>query len=159
MRALGCLALIALTSCQTTASQQNSARSADQCDTAVAREDIRRTIESFFAALAKDDYGALQRVTTADFYAFEIGKKYSGKELSDLIAKSHAEGRIINWGLGPMSLQVDCSLASATWENVGSAGSAGKLQPRAWLESAVLLRHDDAWVLAFLHSTPKDPRK
>jgi hypothetical protein len=57
-----------------------------------------------------------------------------------------------------MSLHVDCSVASATWENIGSAGTAGKLQPRAWLESAVMRRHDDRWLLAFLHSTPRDPR-
>ena len=153
MRAFACLALVALTSCQTTGGRNAT------CDTFVAREEIRRTIESFYAGLAKDDYGTVQRATTPDFYAFEIGKKYSGKELSDLITKSHSEGRIINWGLGPMSMHVDCSVATATWENVGSAGEAGRLQPRAWLESAVLRRHDQRWMLAFLHSTPKDPRK
>ena len=160
MRAFACFALVALTSCETAGTERSSLQSpAPKCDTAVAREDIRRTIETFYAALAKNDHLAVQRDTTPDFYAFEIGKKYSSKQLSDLVAKSHAEGRIINWGLGPMTLQVDCSIASATWENVGSAGSAGKLQPRAWLESAVLRRHDDSWVLAFLHSTPKDPRE
>ena len=156
MRVFAYLALVALTSCQTTGSH-SSGRSR-QCDSSAAREDIRRTIQSFFAALATDDYVAVERVTAPDFYAFEIGKRYSGKELSDLIAKSHDEGRIINWGLGPMSMHVDCSVATATWENIGSAGSAGKLQPRAWLESAVLQRHDNRWLLVFLHSTPKDPR-
>ena len=156
MRALAVLALVALTSCQTTGGQNSSGSS--QCDSLSAREDIGRAVRLFYAALAKDDYAAVQGVTTPDFYAFEIGKRYSGKELSDLIAKSHAEGRVINWGLGPMSMNVDCSVASATWENNGSAGTAGKMQPRAWLESAVLRRQDNRWLIAFLHSTPKDPR-
>jgi ketosteroid isomerase-like protein len=123
-----------------------------------ARADIGRTIQSFYAALAKDDYVGFQRATTPDYYAFEIGKRYSGKELSDLIAKSHAEGRIINWAIGPLTMQVDCTVSTATWENNGSAGSAGKMQPRAWLESAGLKRQDNRWLIAFLHSTPKDPR-
>lgn len=156
MRAFAILVFFAVTSCQTIGEQSNSGST--QCDNSAAREDIKRTIQSFYGALAKDDYAAVQGVTTPDFYAFEVGKKYSGKELSDLIAKSHAEGRIINWGLGPMSIQVDCSVATATWENIGSAGTAGKMQPRAWLESAVLKRQNDRWLIAFLHSTPKDPR-
>lgn len=156
MKAIACLALAALTSCQTTASQ--TSLRGTQCDSLAAREDIKRTIQSLYDALAQDDYGAVQRVTTPDFFAFEIGKRYTGKELSDLITKSHAEGRIINWGLGVMAMHVDCTVATASWENVGSAGSAGKVQPRAWLESAVLRRHHDRWLIAFLHSTPKDPR-
>ena len=153
---LAYLALAVLASCQTSGSQ--SASRSDQCDNLAARDHIRHTIQSFYDALAKDDYGAIQRVVTPDFYAFEIGKRYSGKELSDLIAKSHAEGRIITWRLGPMSMQVDCSVATASWENTGSVGSAGKVQPRAWLESAVLRRQHNRWLIAFLHSTPKDPR-
>lgn len=156
MRAFAYLALLVLTSCQTTGTQGGSP--GDRCDTLASRDEVRRTIHSFYDALAKDDYGAVQRVTTPDFYAFEVGKRYSGEELSDLIAKSHAEGRIINWGLGPMSMQVDCTVAAASWENIGSAGVAGKLQPRAWLESAALRRAGNRWLLAFLHSTPKAPR-
>lgn len=120
MRLLLCLTVVILTSCQTPhgMGMETAGQATDQsCDSA-----------------------AVQRVTTPDFYAFEIGKRYSARELSDVIAKSHADGRITNWGLGPMSLQVDCSIASATWENTGSAGKAGELQARAWLESAVLRR-------------------
>lgn len=143
MRLLLCLTLVILTSCQTPhgMGMETAGQATDQsCDSAVAGDDIRRTIEDFYAALGKYDIAAVQRVTTPDFYAFEIGKRYSARELSDVIAKSHADGRITNWGLGPMSLQVDCSIASATWENTGSAGKAGELEARAWLESAVLRR-------------------
>ena len=77
---------------------------------------------------------------------------------SDIIAKDHADGQIINWNLGPMTMHVDCTVATAAWENNGSSGRQGKLKPRAWLESAVLRLQGDRWVMTFLHSTPKDPR-
>lgn len=129
------------------------------CDTSAARDGVTRTIHAFFAALAKDDDAAVRRLTTPSFYAFEVGKRYSGPELVALLANAHKAGRVMNWNIGPISARVDCTIASAAWENNGSAGTAQKLEPRSWLESAVLVRQGDQWLLDFLHSTPKDPRK
>jgi hypothetical protein len=122
-------------------------------------EHVSETIRSFFAALAIDDHAAVKRLTTLNFYAFEIGKRYTGPELSKLIADAHKSGRTIQWNIGPVDARVDCNIAFAAWENTGAAGTAAKMQPRAWLESALLLRQDDRWVIDFLHSTPKDLRK
>ena len=148
---------LVLTGCAHGPLAQTASRSCAPQATAAA--EVGETIRGFFAALARDDDAAMASLTTPDFYAFEIGKRFSGPELSKLIADAHKAGRIMQWNIGTVDARVDCNLAFAAWQNDGAAGTAGKLQPRAWLESALLLREGDRWVIAFLHSTPKDPRK
>ena len=133
--------------------------SATPCASAASTQGVSDTIRLFFSALAIDDDAAVKRHTTGSFYAFEVGKRFTGPELSKLIVDAHKSGRIMQWNIGPVHAQVDCNIAFAAWENTGAAGTAGKLESRAWLESALLLRQGDRWVIAFLHSTPKDPRK
>lgn len=122
---------------------------------------IDRAVRSFFDALAKDDHAAFQRTVTADFYAFELGKRMTANELFQLVAGSHKSGRVINWSIGPVAARRDCNLAWAAWDNIGSAGVPPKILPRRWMESAVLRRSPTGWRLEFLHSTvvsPIEPR-
>ena len=114
---------------------------------------IDHTIRSFFDALARDDRAAFQRIVTADFYAFELGKKMTANELFQLVLDSHRSGRVINWSIGPVAARSDCDLAWAAWDNIGSAGVPPKIVPRRWMESAVLRRLPTGWRLEFLHST------
>ena len=132
---------------------------AKACPKPTSAQELGNVVRAFFAALAVDDHAAVQRLTTANFYAYDVGKRYSGAELSKAIAKAHESGRIIQWGIGEVDARIDCNLAFAAWENTGAAGPKGQLQARVWLESALLVRHEDRWLIDFLHSTPKDPRK
>jgi hypothetical protein len=157
-----CLAASALlVSCQSPAptAGPTALASARLCSSPASAEQVSETIRSFFAALTIDDDAAVRRLTTPNFYAFEIGKRLTGPELSKIIADAHKSGRTIQWNIGPVDAHVDCNIAFAAWENTGAAGTAAKMEPRAWLESALLLRQGDRWVIQFLHSTPKDPRK
>ena len=113
---------------------------------------VERAVRSFFAALANDD-PTFERTVTKDFYAFELGKVLSAADLFQLVEASHRVGRVINWGIGPMTVRVDCESALATWDNRGSAGVPPNILPRRWLESAVLRRSPSGWRLGFLHST------
>ena len=113
---------------------------------------VERAVHAFFAALAKDD-PTFTRTVTKDFYAFELGKVMNAAELFKLVEASHRAGRVINWGIGPMTVRVDCESALATWDNRGSAGVPPNILPRRWLESAVLRRSPSGWRLGFLHST------
>ena len=142
------------------ASAAGSASRASQrsCPSGAAAQEIPRVVKAFFAALAKDDDGEERRLTTPDFYAYDIGKRFTGPELSRLVADAHRAGRAIEWNIGAVDLRVDCNLAFAAWENVGASGTAAKMEPRSWLESALLVRRDGRWLIHFLHSTPKDPR-
>ena len=147
-----------LTSCAAENAAGRPASASRSCSSQADTEEISQVIRAFFAALAIDDSAALTRLTTSDFYAFEVGKRYSGPELATLIADGHRSGRIWEWNIGPIDVRADCNQAFAAWNNTGAAGTAGNMQPRAWLESALLLRNGSQWVIHFLHSTPKDPR-
>src|SRR5690349_14489791 len=120
------LAALALVSCQTAAPEGHASQRA--CPGANP-ETVAATIRDFYAALARDDAAALRGLTTEGFYAYEIGKRYSGAELFKLIADAHASGRIMEWNIGAVDARIDCNLAFAAWENVGAAGSAAKLEP------------------------------
>ena len=149
-----------LMSCQTAPPGSDPASTSQRsCASAASAEEVSQTVRAFFAALAIDDDAAVRRLTTPGFYAFDIGKRFTGPELSKLIADAHKSGRTIQWNIGPVDARVDCNMAFAAWENTGAAGTAAKMEPRAWLESALLLRQGDRWVIDFLHSTPKNPRQ
>ncbi|TFI56713.1 nuclear transport factor 2 family protein [Sphingomonas parva] len=154
------VAALSLISCQSTGPHDGSLGSAPRsCSSEADLESVAATVRAFYDALARDDGAAVRGLTTETFYAFEIGKRYSGPELSKLIADAHASGRIMQWNIGTVDARIDCSVAFAAWENVGAAGTAARLEPRAWLESALLVRREGRWRIDMLHSTPKDPRK
>ena len=162
MKRIGfCLAAAMLVSCQsaTQTAVAPALAAPPACFTPAAMDEVAATIRAFYAALAIDDDAALARVTTPNFYAFEIGKRFTRAELSKAIADAHASGRILQWNVGQVDARVDCNIAFAAWENTGASGPATKLEPRAWLESAVLLRQGGGWAIDFLHSSPKDQRK
>lgn len=114
---------------------------------------VTRTIKSYFAALAADDEAAAARLTSPSFYSFDVGKRYTGPQLSSTIKQLHQAGTILQWNIGSVDTHFDCNTAWAAWENVGAAGKATQLKPVKWLESAVLRRHRGQWRLEFLHST------
>lgn len=154
------MASVVLTSCQSVFPNASpvAAVGNKSCSSPASSGEVSDTVRSFFAALAADDDAAVRRLTTPSFYVFDVGKRYTGPELSKLIADAHKSGRILQWNIGAMDTRVDCAIAFAAWENRGAAGTTAKLEPRSWLESALLLRQGNRWVIDFLHSTPKDPR-
>ena len=55
------------------------------------------TVRQMFVALAKDDVDLFKSVTSADFYAFDGGKRFDGDELVQLIKSAHASGKVHAW--------------------------------------------------------------
>ena len=116
-------------------------------------EAVASTIRAYFAALAADDEAAAARLTSPSFYSFDVGKRFTGPELSRTIRQLHQQGTVLQWNIRAVDTHFDCNTAWAAWENVGAAGTAGAMKPVRWLESAMLRRHQGRWVLEFLHST------
>src|SRR5687768_5923759 len=119
-----CLAALALMSCQSMAPTGRAETARRPCASETAQQEVLQTIRGFFDALARDDEAAVARLTTPDFYAYEIGKRYSGPELSRLIADAHRAGRIMQWNIGTIDARIDCNIAFAAWQNDGAAGTA-----------------------------------
>lgn len=128
------------------------AQAADCPDPAAARAEVEQTIRDFFDALRMEDKAPFERLTTSRFYAFDVGQRFPGSTLGDLIVEALADGVEINWELQPMDTTVRCDVAWSQWENIGSAGTPPDVQPVRWLESAVLVHEDGRWKLDFFHS-------
>ena len=113
---------------------------------------IERTVHAFFDTLRKEDKAAFQRLTTSSFTSFDVGKRYVGTELVDVVRDAHARGVQLNWSVGQLDTKVGCDVAWSAWENVGSAGVPPDVKPVRWLESAVLVRQNGEWKVDFFHS-------
>ena len=117
-----------------------------------ARADVEQTIRDFFVALRGEGDVAFEDVATSSMYSFDVGQRFEGRELADVIIEALGEGVEINWTLGPMDTEVRCNVAWSQWENTGSAGTPPEVRPVRWLESAVLVYEDGRWKIDFFHS-------
>lgn len=119
--------------------------------------DVGQTMRDMYAALMTDDLYAFHAVTTKDFFAYDVGQRFDGDALIDLIKERHAQGVVFDWNVNDPKVEVDCNVALVTYVNTGSVTQAGAKRPRSWLESATL-RHDGArWRIRFFHSTSVPP--
>lgn len=124
-----------------------------QCpDPAQARADVEQAIRDFFDALRGKEGVPFESVTTPSMYSFDVGERFEGRALADVIIQALGEGVEINWSLGPMDTKVRCDVAWSAWENTGSAGTPPNVNPVRWLESAVLVYEDGRWKIDFFHS-------
>ena len=115
------------------------------------------TVRQMFVALANDDADLFRSVTSADFYSFEVGKRFEGDELLQVVRKAHAAGRVYVWTVMDPEVRVDGDTALVTYVNRGSVKDATGVKELSWLESAVLRRDKDVWRIHFFHSTRVPP--
>ncbi|MEE4338416.1 hypothetical protein [Erythrobacter sp.] len=128
------------------------AEASDCPDPALARDQVEDTIHAFFDAVRLQDKAPLRGLVTETFYAFDVGKRFPGITLGDIISDALDAGLQINWNLGPMDTKVRCDVAWSQWENTGSVGNPPDPKPVRWLESAVLVYEGGLWKLDFFHS-------
>lgn len=110
-------------------------------------------MRDMYAALMIDDLNAWHAVTTKDFYAYDVGRRFDGDALMNLIKERHAQGVVFEWTVNDPKVEVDCSVALVTYVNTGSVTQAGAKRPRTWLESATLRHDGERWRIRFFHST------
>jgi ketosteroid isomerase-like protein len=114
---------------------------------------VTEAVRSMFAAFAADDPAKFRAVTTPDFYAFDVGKRFTGDALMDLIKTVHAEGKVYVWTINEPEVHVHGDVAWITYVNKGSVKDASGTKEVTWLESAVLEKEKGVWRIHFLHST------
>jgi hypothetical protein len=117
-----------------------------------ARADVEQTIRDFFDALRGEGDSPFESLTTRSMYSFDVGARFEGRALADVVIEALEDGIEINWNLGPMDTTVRCDVAWSAWENMGSAGKPPEVQPVRWLESAVLVHEGGRWKVDFFHS-------
>ena len=133
---------------------------ADQSAPPVADQNqITEAIRSFFAAATADDLNKLHAVTTADFYAFDAGGRFTRDALMDMIKTAHAAGKVYVWTVNEPEVHISGDIAWITYVNRGSIKDESGTKDVTWLESAVLRKEKGIWRIQFFHSTRAPGKK
>ncbi len=111
------------------------------------------TVRKMFVALTNDDVDLFKSVTSTDFYAFDVGKRFNGDELVQLVENAHASGKVYAWEVTDPEIHIDGKTAWVTYVNRGSIKDAASMKELSWLESAVLRKEKGVWRIHFFHST------
>lgn len=127
---------------------------ADQPGTVAADQiQVTEAIRSMYAALTADDLDKFRAVTAPDFYAFDVGKRFTGDALMDLVKTAHVAGKVYVWTVNDPEVHVQGDIAWITYVNKGSIKDATGTKDVTWLESAVLQKKEGVWRIHFFHST------
>ena len=120
---------------------------------------LSEAIRTFFAAATADDLDKLHAVTTADFYAFDAGGRFTRDALMDMIKAAHAAGKVYVWTVNEPEVHISGETAWITYVNRGSIKDASSTKDVTWLESAVLQKEKGDWRIHFFHSTRVPEKK
>jgi hypothetical protein len=116
-------------------------------------EKVIEAVRLMYVALTNDDLTQFNNVTSSDFYAFDVGKRLSGKELMELVKNAHAAGKVYVWQVTEPHVNINGRTAWITYVNRGSLQDAEGKKDLVWLESAVLRKENGVWLIQFFHST------
>ena len=111
------------------------------------------TMGQLFVAAKTDDLDRFHKVTAAEFYAFDGGKRFDGDGLMNLIKTAHAAGKRYEWKVTEPTVHLACNDAWITYTNRGSVQDETGTKDLMWLESAFLHKEAGEWRIRFLHST------
>ena len=116
-------------------------------------EKVIEAVRLMYVAATNDDVAQFRNVASADFYAFDVGKRLTGEELMELVKNAHAAGKVYVWQVTEPQVHIDGRTAWITYVNRGSLQDAAGRKDLSWLESAVLGKENGVWRIQFFHST------
>jgi ketosteroid isomerase-like protein len=114
---------------------------------------ILEVVNTWYDALRSDDYMKFDSVIASSFYAFDVGKRFSGHSLVDSIKAAHEAGKRFEWDVTDPDVHPTGNTAWATWVNKGGITDASGTKKQDWLESTYLEKQGDNWKMVFFHST------
>jgi Domain of unknown function (DUF4440) len=115
---------------------------------------VADTLRAMYAAVSVMDRARLEtEIFAPGFYAYDLGKRFDGMDLVDLIEGAMAAGRRFVWTINEPDVRIVGDRAWIAYVNRGSVGDAETTTPVSWLESAMLARIDGRWRIEFFHST------
>ena len=126
-------------------------------NTGTSQDDVAGTLRDMYAALSADDMAHFKAIVTDDFYAFDVGRRFDGGALAQLVIDAHKAGKHFVWTVNDPDVRISGDTAWIAYVNTGSVGDATKVTPVTWLESAMLRREGGRWRIAFFHSTRAQP--
>ncbi len=145
--------MLALTALSAILSAGYPCFAAPRCAPADSAAQVVQTAVDLFAATKAEDAARFRALTTADFHAYDGGKRFDGLGLLDLIKGATAQGRRFDWTVQDTEVHIDCTTATLVYVNRGAVGDVKAMTPMTWLESDMLRWENGRWKIAFLHST------
>jgi hypothetical protein len=115
-------------------------------------------VKELFAAMSKHDGKAMQETSTQDFQLLEHGEDWTMQELVDAVQPKGGPYERKNFFVQIRARQKG-NVAWVSYWNKAEIHSASGLRTVVWLESAVMVREDDRWIIQLLHSTRLEPDK
>lgn len=122
-------------------------------DTTSDKEKVVDAIRMMFAAMSNDDMDQYREITAPDFYVFDMGKNMTSEQLFGVVKNAHESGMTFSWRVTEPQVYINGQMAWITYVNRGVIQNGTEKQELTWLESAVLLKTDNAWRILFLHSS------
>lgn len=114
---------------------------------------IAETMREMYRAAAADDFEALRAIFDEAFYAFDLGQRFDGMALPELIRQAHAGGAQFVWTVQDADTHIVGDWAWIAYVNRGSVSDGKAATAVTWLESAVLRNDGSRWRIQFFHST------
>jgi len=118
-----------------------------------AQDEVAATLRDMYASLSADDMARFQSIVTDNFYSFDVGRRFDGGALAQLIIDAHKAGKRFVWTVNDPDVRITGDTAWIAYVNHGSVADASGVTPVTWLESAMLRREAGRWRIAFFHST------
>lgn len=112
-----------------------------------------KTVQDLFAAMSARDGGAMRATSTPDFELLEVGEVWDMDKLVSLVVAGSKEWKRRNYFAVISTHAAGDHAWVSYWNRADFEGPEGATSNRRWLESAVLVKKEDKWLIEMLHST------
>ncbi len=110
-------------------------------------------VSTIFTAARTDDVAKFDSVIASDFYIYDVGARFDGDSVMNLIKALHAAGKRLEWNVTEPDVHISGNMAWIAYVNKGSITDASGTVNQNWLESAFLQKQAGIWKIVFMHST------
>ena len=117
------------------------------------RAEVKTVIIKFFDNFSTVDTSIVRQTCTKTMILLENGKIWNvGTIINKFLKMQHPKSKRLN-EIKFIDVQVNGNTAWVSYYNTAHLSSGDQKQDFNWLESAVLVKQDDKWLIALLHST------
>jgi len=110
-------------------------------------------VQALFAAMSAGDASAMRATSTQDFHLLEVGEVWDMDKLVTAVTSSDGVTTRRNFFAVINSRTSGDKAWVSYWNRAVFTRPASEAQRVEWLESAVLVKHGDGWLIEMLHST------
>ena len=112
-----------------------------------------KVVQDFFAATSANDYNAIRNSATNDFQLLEIDEIWDMDFLIKLMKKGNGEVKRRNFFNIIKQVQSGDMLWISYWNKAEFSFKDNPPRPVFWLESVVLIKQNNRWLIQMLHSS------